>query len=98
MRIFIVLPLKTILETPTTYIWRFPMGHDHGHEAGEAGHTGAHEHNQAHESEPGYDHSGNPVVDWLQHFLSPHSHGHQQAALDPNLATDRGMWALKISF
>jgi cation diffusion facilitator family transporter len=27
----------------------------------------------------------------------PHSHGHQQAALDPNLATDRGMWALKIS-
>lgn len=27
----------------------------------------------------------------------PHAHGHQQAALDPNLATDRGMWALKIS-
>ena len=27
----------------------------------------------------------------------PHSHGHQQAALDPNLATDRGVWALKIS-
>src|SRR5688500_5270307 len=34
----------------------------------------------------------------MQHFLSPHSHGHQQAALDPTLATDRGMWALKISF
>ena len=27
----------------------------------------------------------------------PHAHGHQQAALDPNLATDRGVWALKIS-
>lgn len=27
----------------------------------------------------------------------PHNHGHQQAALDPNLATDRGIWALKIS-
>jgi len=37
------------------------------------------------------------VIAWLQHLFSPHSHGHQQAALDPNLATNRGMWALKIS-
>ena len=37
------------------------------------------------------------MIAWLQHLFSPHSHGHQQAALDPNLATNRGMWALKIS-
>lgn len=37
------------------------------------------------------------MIAWLQHLFTPHSHGHQQAALDPNLATDRGMWALKVS-
>ena len=37
------------------------------------------------------------MIAWLQHLFIPHSHGHQQAALDPNLATDRGIWALKIS-
>jgi len=37
------------------------------------------------------------VIAWLQHLITPHSHGHQQAALDPNLATDRGMFALKVS-
>jgi cation diffusion facilitator family transporter len=27
----------------------------------------------------------------------PHSHGHQEAALDAALATDRGIWAVKVS-
>ncbi|HLO13617.1 MAG TPA: hypothetical protein VK206_02235, partial [Anaerolineales bacterium] len=58
--------------------------HDHSH-----GHDHDHEHEDAH--------SKNPVIAWLQHTFMPHSHGHQEAALDPNLATDRGMWALKIS-
>lgn len=63
------------------------MGHHDEHED--------HAHEQ-HEHEHG--HSNNPVIHWLQHHFTPHSHGHQQAALDPNLATDRGMWALKVSF
>ena len=57
------------------------------------------DHNQhTHEHDHDHGHSRNPVLKWLQHFLAPHSHGHQEAALDPNLATDRGVWALKISF
>ena len=64
--------------------------HDHPHE-----HPHAHEH---HEHDHDHGHSENPVIHWLQHLFTPHSHGHQQAALDPNLATDRGMWQLKISF
>jgi cation diffusion facilitator family transporter len=42
-------------------------------------------------------HSKNPLIRWFQEIFTPHSHGHQEAALDPNLATDRGVWALKIS-
>lgn len=53
---------------------------------------GQHNHDD-HEHAP----SGNPVIAWLKDFFTPHSHGHQQAALDPNLATDRGIWALKVS-
>ena len=61
--------------------------HDHPHEHD---HThGDHAHDHAHPN--------NPVIAWLQHLFMPHSHGHQQAALDPNLATDRGVWALKVS-
>ena len=44
-----------------------------------------------------HDHPDRSVIHWLQHFFTPHSHGHQQAALDPNLATNRGLWALKVS-
>ncbi len=55
--------------------------HDHDH---------PHEHNE-------HNHSENAVIHWLQHLFTPHAHGHQQAALDPNLATDKGMWVLKIS-
>lgn len=56
-----------------------------------------HNHDHNHEHDDDHSHSTNPVIAWLQHLFTPHSHGHQQAALDPNLATDRGMWALKIS-
>lgn len=59
--------------------------HDHSHEH--------HDHNHDHD----HSHSKNPVITWLGHLFTPHTHGHQQAALDPNLATERGMWALKIS-
>jgi cation diffusion facilitator family transporter len=63
--------------------------HDHKH----------HEHDQQdHGHDDEHAHSKNPVIRWLQELFAPHSHGHQQAALDPNLATDRGIWALKISF
>jgi cation diffusion facilitator family transporter len=34
---------------------------------------------------------------WLAHLFRPHSHDHTVAALDPTLATARGIWALKIS-
>jgi cation diffusion facilitator family transporter len=63
----------------------------------EHNHLHDHGHKQAHDHEDDHRHSKNPLVDWLQNYTSPHSHGHQEAALDPNLATDRGMWALKIS-
>jgi cation diffusion facilitator family transporter len=63
--------------------------HDHEH-----GEHAEHNENDTHE---GHAHSKNPVVAWLQHFFSPHAHGHQEAALDPKLATDRGIWALKVS-
>lgn len=59
----------------------------HSHDHSDHDHSGAH----------GHSHSANPVIAWIQHLLTPHSHGHQQAALDPNLATERGMWALKVS-
>src|SRR5512146_3124629 len=58
--------------------------HDHHHE---------HDHGQ----EQDHSHPQNPVGAWFEHLFVPHSHGHQQAALDPNLATDRGMWAIKVS-
>ena len=68
---------------------------EHGHDHHESEHHHDHEHD--HDHEHGHSHSDNPVLAWIQHLFIPHSHGHQQAALDPNLATDRGMWALKIS-
>ena len=60
------------------------------------------EHNHEHNHDHGHDehdhtHSSNPILDWFQHTLFPHSHGHQEAALDAALATDRGIWAVKVS-
>lgn len=75
--------------------------HDHEHGDHDHPHEHEHEHGEHEHSHDGHDHghshSSNPVIAWLQHLFMPHSHGHQQAALDPNLATDRGMWALKVS-
>src|SRR5215212_5053437 len=70
--------------------------HDRDHDQGHV-----HEHGPVHDRDQGHAHghppSNNPIIASFQHLFMPHSHGHQQAALDPNLATDRGMWALKIS-
>lgn len=44
-----------------------------------------------------HEHSRHPMVAWFQELFAPHQHGHQAAALDPALATDRGLWALKVS-
>jgi len=80
--------------------------HDDEHKHGVPEHRGEltheerdHEHFHDHDHDHGYEHphSNNPVIAWVQQFFMPHSHGHQQAALDPNLATDRGIWALKVS-
>jgi cation diffusion facilitator family transporter len=72
---------------------------DHAHDE-EHEHPHPHEHDD-HEHEINDDqdhaHSENPVIDWLQNLFMPHSHGHYAAALDPNLATDRGIWAVKVS-
>lgn len=64
---------------------------DHGHEDHE---HASHDHEQEHE----HGHSKSGVVAQLKELFSPHTHGHQQAALDPKLATDKGIWALKVSF
>jgi len=74
-----------------------PHPHEHDHQDHEH-HDHHHDHEHGHDHDHRHSHSSNPVIAWLQHLFSPHSHGHQQAALDPNLATDRGMWALKVSF
>lgn len=72
--------------------------HDHVHM-----HENEHEHGDEHQLAPDHvhehdqSHLQNPVLAWLQHLFMQHSLGHQQAALDPNLATDRGLWALKVS-
>lgn len=70
------------------------MGHQNEHD--QKYHVHDHQdHGHKHEGE--HAHSKNSVIRWVQELFSPHSHGHQEAALDPNLATDRGVWALKIS-
>jgi len=71
------------------------MNHPNKSEHGEHEHPHDHEHQHDHVHER--PHSNQQVIAWFQDLFMPHSHGHQQAALDPNLATDRGMWALKIS-
>lgn len=78
------------------------MGHHDEHETkkeykhGNPAHDHPHPH-EHHHHDHGHSHPHNPVIAWLQHLITPHRHGHSQAALDPNLATDRGMWALKVS-
>jgi cation diffusion facilitator family transporter len=74
---------------------------NHFHENDHSDHENHLDHESPHEHEPSHGHehadSNNSVIAWLQHVFLPHNHGYQQAALDPNLASDRGMWAVKIS-
>lgn len=58
-------------------------------------HNNSHNHTNDHDHDR---HHGRDVLGWIKHQFTPHSHGHQEAALDAALATDRGIWALKISF
>ncbi|HXD11660.1 MAG TPA: cation diffusion facilitator family transporter [Anaerolineales bacterium] len=55
------------------------------------------EHDHEHEHEHDHGDSKNPLIEWFQHTFTPHDHGHQTAALDAALATDRGIWAVKVS-
>lgn len=69
-----------------------PHRHDHDHD----GHDG-HSHDTGHEHG---DHEHQHEGGWwaaLKHQLIPHSHDHHDSALDPAMATDRGIWALKVS-
>ncbi len=64
----------------------------HTHDDHEHDHDDKHEH-----ADHDHGHAENPIVNWLQHLFTPHEHGYQTAALDAALATDRGIWAVKIS-
>ena len=65
------------------------MSHEHDH------HEHEHEHDHGHEHV--HDHSHDGFWAKVKHAIMPHSHGHQEAALDAALATDRGIWAVKVS-
>ena len=60
------------------------MEEHHSHQPG-AEHAHLHEHEQT------------DLLSRLRHSLTPHSHDYQTAALDAALATERGLWAVKIS-
>ena len=55
------------------------------------------EHNHDHDHDHEHEHSANPIIEWFRHTFTPHTHGHETAALDPALATDRGIRAVKVS-
>ncbi len=59
-----------------------------------------HDHSHPHDDhEHNHDHShGDGLRYWLTHLFTSHSHSHHAAALDPALANERGLWALKVSF
>ena len=63
----------------------------------EHGHEKEHNHDHDHEHDHKAEHSKNPIIEWFQHIFMPHEPGYQSAALDAALATDRGIWAVKIS-
>src|SRR3990172_7879516 len=66
-----------------------PSGHPHPHEHDER----PHDHDHPHEQGGGHGGFWNEV----KHLITPHSHTHHAAALDPTLANERGIWALKVS-
>ncbi len=59
--------------------------YDHGHE-----HSCDEENRHSHDRRYG-------IRGWLARLFQPHSHSYHATALDPALANDRGIWALKIS-
>ena len=63
----------------------------------ENGHEQEHHHDHDHEHNHKDEHSKNPIIEWFQRTFIPHDHGYQTAALDAALATDRGIWAVKVS-
>ena len=75
-----------------------PHEHPHPHTHGEGVHDP-----KPQEPQNGHDHPHEHAPEkggfWseLKHFFQPHSHTHHAAALDPALANERGIWALKVS-
>lgn len=64
----------------------------HSHESNDQPHQ--HNHDE-HPHEPGDERGG--FWNEVRHLITPHSHTHHAAALDPALANERGIWALKVS-
>ncbi len=62
--------------------------HEHDHE---------HPHDHEHEHKHDHSHEGQGLLGRITHALTPHSHDYQTAALDSALATERGIWAVKVS-
>jgi cation diffusion facilitator family transporter len=60
-------------------------------------HNDEHTHPQDQEHTHRHEHENRDLLSSLRHFLTPHSHDYQAAALDAALATERGIWAVKVS-
>ena len=79
--------------------------HEHDHAEQQqalAGHDQGSDPNHGDDHDPNHengdhDHERGGLWSQIVHFFRPHSHGHQEAALDAALATDRGIWAVKVS-
>lgn len=69
-----------------------PSDHPHLHPHDERAHDDKHSH-EHHENE----HKRDGFWNIVKHLITPHSHTHHAAALDPALANNRGIWALKVS-
>ncbi|MEW6717041.1 MAG: cation diffusion facilitator family transporter [Chloroflexota bacterium] len=68
----------------------------HSHETSDHPHQHNHDvhpHDYPHEHGDGRGNFWNEVG----HLITPHSHSHHTAALDPALTNERGIWALKVS-
>lgn len=72
-----------------------PSDHLHPHPHDERTHDDKHSHDHDHSHEHGGEHGG--FWNEVKHLFTPHSHTHHAAALDPGLANERGIWALKVS-
>ena len=72
--------------------------HPHPHEHDEDRHEHEqheHEHHDHKHDDHGHEHGG--FWNEVKHLIRPHAHTHYTAALDPALANQRGIWALKVS-